>query len=86
MDLSAQFNICVDALGQLGIEVRIEPVGTGRGGLLRLRDQRILMLDAGMVVAERLDACLEVLAAEPGGDRCFLPPVLRERLDAKRRA
>lgn len=74
----------LEACGDLGIAVRCEPLGGEGGGLCLLRGQRVLFVDSDADLAFQLDTTASALADLPELGQMYLPPVLRETLDAKR--
>ena len=65
---------------QLSVEVRHEDLEGSRGGLVRLRGQRCILLDRELSVPERVELMAGALARLPLDD-VFLRPVVRELLE-----
>jgi hypothetical protein len=74
---------------KLGVRVRYEPLATDdeavsiRGGLCRVRGDRMILIDSRLAVAER---CLCLAEALGGFDlsRIFLPPAVRALVEERR--
>jgi hypothetical protein len=74
------------AAGQLGVEVRYETMtgdAAGGGGLCKLRGSWCVIIDRKTPPADRAATLIEALAGFDT-DAIFLPPKLREALQAKR--
>jgi hypothetical protein len=74
------------AAAQLGIEVRYETMtgdAAGGGGLCKLRGSWCVIIDRKTPLADRAATLIEALAGFDT-DAIFLPPKLREALQAKR--
>ena len=67
---------------QLGIEIREESIGDGRGGVCRIRGRKCLLLDSQMGPRERLAKVLAALRGEPMLAQLPLRPALRHLLAA----
>ncbi len=86
MDTHSQLSALLDLAEQIGLTVRALPaMGESDhpgGALVRLRGREILFLDSTASLADRLDVTVRALAGRAELENRFLPPELRERLDA----
>lgn len=77
------------AAGQLGVRVKYEPLAVGavatNGGLCRVRGEWWVLIDRKTSAQERAAILLEALS-QLDTDQVFLPPKLREALQARRAA
>ena len=76
---------------RLGVPVRFETFSipgdlrvTGKGGLCRLRGKPIIVVDAALPLLDKIGVLSEALATFDL-EAIYLPPVLRARIDSKRR-
>ena len=83
-DAAVQLEAVVDLFDRLGVEVRREPLGGAGGSLCRIRDRHVLFIDLDADAATRLDRSVEALSSLPGVDALYIPPELRERIEACR--
>ncbi len=81
---SGQLDAVIGLCGRLDIEVRLEHLGGGGGGLCTLRGRRVLFMDLDADAATRLDGCLAALATVPEVDSMYVAPRLREGIEKKR--
>ncbi len=74
----------VDLAEQLGIEVRPAPASEAHpgGAMVRLRGREILFLDPAASTEEQIPVLVSALAGRAELQDRFLPPELRELLDA----
>ena len=84
MDTGEKLGRLLELCGELAIAVRYEPLGGEGGGLCLLRGRRVLFVDSDADLATQYDATVSALAGLPELDEVFLPPVLRQALEAKR--
>ena len=84
MDALTQFDTVLQLLRKLGVETRQEHLGGEGGGLCRLRGQPVVFVDLDADVATQLSRCVEALAGMPEIDTMYLPPTLREQVEALR--
>lgn len=77
----------VSLAARLGIEVRAEPFGgdvlEGRGGLCRVRGQRMVLMDERLGVRDRIAVMAAALATEDL-EGVFVTPAIRELIRASR--
>ena len=85
MDAAAQLEAVVELFDRLGVEVRKEQLGGTGGSLCRIRDRRVLFIDLDADAATRLDHSVEALSSLPEIDTLYIPPELRDRIEACRR-
>jgi hypothetical protein len=78
-----------NAASQLGIKVRYETLAaagpTGGGGLCRVKDEWVIIIDKKTAAAERASILGEALATMDT-DHLYLPPKVRELLQHRRAA
>ncbi len=67
---------------QLGYEIREELIGDGRGGVCRVRDQKLLFLDPQLGPRDRLMQVLTALRSDVAIGQVPLRPALRHLLNA----
>jgi len=88
MDLNEQVALLADLAESLGIEVRRAPEGDsfsaprGGGAVVRLRGKEIVFLDESAPAQDRLAVLAGALAGRTELAGRFLPPQIRELLDA----
>lgn len=83
-ELITQFEEILDSFSRLAIDVRIERLGGGGGGLCRVRGKRVLFVDADADVATKLERCLAALAQVPEADALYLAPAVREQVERRK--
>ena len=71
-------------MGTIVFDWGMNYLGGDGGGLCLLKGQRVLFVDLDADLASQLDTTVLALAQVPELDEVFLPPVLRQALDAKR--
>ena len=86
MDTAQKLERLLEVCEALDITVRIESLGGEGGGLCLLKGQRVLFVDADADGAWQMDTTLSALAHLPELDRVFLPPALRQAIEARRAA
>ena len=74
----------LELLTKLGVETRREHLGGEGGGLCRLRGKPVVFVDLDADVGTQLSRCVEALAGMPEIDTMYLPPALREQVEALR--
>ena len=84
MDLSSRLEQLLTVAEEIGIDVRVEPMGGEGGGLCRLRGQRVLFVDTSADLATRYDRTLAAMASLPELDGRYLLPELRQDIDRQR--
>lgn len=84
MDVASQLDMIVELFDRLGVEVRHERLGGSGGNLCHVRGEAVMFIDVEADVATRADRCFEALAQLPQIDTVFVPPELRERIEARR--
>lgn len=77
----------IDLAQSLGMEVRRVPAGAETcaspgGALVRLRGRELLFLDPTASAADQISVVAEALAGRSELEDRFLPPEIRERIDA----
>lgn len=81
MDEQALLEELIDLARRLGLEVRIIPLGGEGGGVCRLRDKRVLFVDALAATPERLERTAQGLAELSELADCYVLPEVREYLE-----
>ncbi|MBN2210611.1 MAG: hypothetical protein JW709_04370 [Sedimentisphaerales bacterium] len=81
MDEQKLLDEMIDLARRLGLEVRITPLGGEGGGVCRVRDKRVLFIDALAAIPERLERTAQGLAGLPDLDDCFILPEVRQYLE-----
>jgi hypothetical protein len=88
MDVDSTLRLLEQLAERLGVEVRYEAMGESRGvsagGLCRLRDRAVLLVDAGAPPAEQVGVLLDALC-ELDTESVFVPPAIRRELARRRR-
>jgi hypothetical protein len=73
---------------RVGIQVRAEPfdlrVIEGRGGLCWLKGEPLVVMDAGLPVVDKIGVLAEALAAFDL-EALYIPPIVRARIETRRR-
>ena len=86
MDIGQVQPLLERLIGNLGVEVRYEPMedrpGATAGGLCRLRARRMVLVDAGAPPVEQVGVLLDALS-QLDLEAMFVPPLVR-RLLARR--
>jgi len=85
MDPTAQLHELARVFEGLGLEMRLERLGGDGGGLCRVRGKAIVFVDLDADLETRIERCLEALTRIPEAETAYLSPVLRERLEQRRR-
>jgi hypothetical protein len=67
-----------------GFRIRYEPC-EGKGGACVLRGEKLIIVDDGKSAAQKLDIIARALA-DCDTEDVYLPPVVREAIEARRRA
>ena len=86
MDPQAQLDALIDLAEAVGIAVRRVATGGADahsgGALVRLKGREVIFLDAMAATADQLDVVAAALHGRAELEDQFLPPQLRERIDA----
>ncbi|MEP0843592.1 MAG: hypothetical protein HRF43_12890 [Phycisphaerae bacterium] len=85
MDLSRRLEALLEAAEQLGIDIRVEPMGGAGGGLCLLKKRRVLFVDTSADLATRYDRTVTALAGLDDLDGQYLLPEVRQDLERQRR-
>ncbi|MCO6438082.1 MAG: hypothetical protein J5J06_13395 [Phycisphaerae bacterium] len=83
-DAASQFDAILAVLESVGVDVREEHLGGSGGGLCKLRGRSVVFVDLDADLLTRTDRCIQALAELPDVDAHFLPPAIRDRVDALR--
>ncbi len=83
---SSHLDGLLEVLGKLAVDVRRESLGGAGGGLCRMKGRMLFFLDLDADQATQIESAAKALAVVPGIDDLFVPPQLRELIDAQRRA
>jgi hypothetical protein len=75
----------IELAERLGIEVRHVRY-EGDGGLCVMRGRRVLMVNDLLDLPDRVDVLASAMAGLPELDDLFVPPAVRELLDARRKS
>ncbi len=67
---------------QLSVEVRHEPLAGPRGGLCRLGDRDLILIDRNLPLAERVELMAQALSTLPLDD-VFVRPDVRQLLEKR---
>jgi hypothetical protein len=81
---ASHLNALLDVLGKLDVAIRRESLGGAGGGLCRLKGKTVFFLDLDADQATQVESVAKALAAMPGVEEMFVPPHLREMIDAAR--
>lgn len=84
MDALSQLDALLALFERFDIAVRREHLGGQGGGLVRLRGKPVVFIDLDTDAATQLDHCADAAANLPEMELVHLPPVLRERIEARR--
>lgn len=81
MELYARLDALLTLAGEIGVEVRREPMGGESGGVCVMRGRRVLFVDTAADLETRYEKTLAGLARLPELQNRFLPPEVRDDLD-----
>jgi hypothetical protein len=80
MDLQERMEVLLRLAGEVGLQVRREPLGGEGGGFCVLRGKRILFIDTTADTESRYETTLAALAPLAELDQHYLPPEVRQDL------
>ena len=86
MELVAKRSLLEELAHRLEIEVRFEPLGaqwSSAGGLCRLRERRVIMIDSRAPLVEQVGVLLDALR-DQDLEGLFIPPALRRDFERRR--
>ncbi len=84
MDLQTKREAIVELADQLGITVRVAPLGGDGGGIAIIKGTKVLFIDASADLATQCERSLADLAQIPEIHNIYVRPELREELDRAR--
>lgn len=81
----AQIRMALEALQRLDVRVRFAPLGGCGGGLCHLKGQVVLFVDEDADQDTQASQCVDALSIIPQAKELYLPPLLRDAMDSRRK-